>query len=669
MKNANIPKTIPDIIDVINKSNDVETIITMENYMACYYAGPILFVSTILNYYINYILMSYDLNKVIMESIFLLFLSFCFIITPYLKFKTKFITHWVSILFSIVLVYVTLRFYSVVGSFILMIAFLEIIIASARITKVMLNYITITTFLVGGYIFFLSSKNAHELTPIYYVLLVILFILMFLIVPAMYMVSKSHYQRITRLYLTEVHQREELEKMYNETRSQYTLLTQKNNQLKINEERLYRLAHFDELTYLPNRKSILDKLNYLIKVSKGMNLSFYIVFIDIDSFKKINDSMGHHIGDLFISYAAKRLKASIHKSDFIGRIGGDEFALIIQRRLSDKEVFKYIDKIRKYFLQPYIIDGNEITSSASFGIASFPYDGVGQVELMKNADTAMYKAKELGKNNVQFFEKSMKEELLEKLNLENELKSALYNNEFFLVFQPIYNLRTGKIRGFETLLRWNSKVLGMVAPDKFIPVAEELGIIIPLGEWIIRTACKTFKKLQDKYKLEETVLAINLSVKQLESTNIVESIKYILKETNFDPNLLEIEITETTFMNSIHKTKSTLEKLQDMHISISLDDFGTGYSSLSYLRQLPIDILKIDRTFINDILKSDRNVEIIGSIIDLSHNLDIAVIAEGIEEEIQLRHLRKLKCDYVQGYLMSKPLNLEDLEQFICQEI
>ncbi|QLY82166.1 putative bifunctional diguanylate cyclase/phosphodiesterase [Clostridium intestinale] len=669
MKNANIPKTIPDIIDVINKSNDVETIITMENYMACYYAGPILFASTIINYYINYILMSYNLNKVIMESIFLLFLSFCFVITPYLKFKTKFITHWVSILFSIVLVYVTLRFYSVVGSFILMIAFLEIIIASARITKVMLNYITITTFLVGGYIFFLSSKNAHELTPIYYVLLVILFILMFLIVPAMYMVSKSHYQRITRLYLTEVHQREELEKMYNETRSQYNLLTQKNNQLKINEERLYRLAHFDELTYLPNRKSILDKLNYLIKVSKGMNLSFYIIFIDIDSFKKINDSMGHHIGDLFISDAAKRLKASIHKSDFIGRIGGDEFALIIQRRLSNKEVFKYIDKIRKHFLQPFIIEGNEITSSASFGIASFPYDGVGQVELMKNADTAMYKAKELGKNNVQFFENSMKEELLEKLNLENELKSALYNNEFFLVFQPIYNLRTGKIRGFETLVRWNSPVLGMVAPDKFIPVTEELGIIIPLGEWIIRTACKTFKKLQDKYKLEEAVLAINLSVKQLESPNIVESIKYILKETNFDPNLLEIEITETTFMNSIHKTKSTLEKLQDMHISISLDDFGTGYSSLSYLRQLPIDILKIDRTFINDILKSDRNVEIIGSIIDLSHNLDIAVIAEGIEEEIQLRHLRKLKCDYVQGYLMSKPLNLEDLEQFILQEI
>jgi diguanylate cyclase (GGDEF)-like protein len=376
-----------------------------------------------------------------------------------------------------------------------------------------------------------------------------------------------------------------------------------------------------------------------------MNLSFYIIFIDIDSFKKINDSMGHHIGDLFISDAAKRLKASIHKSDFIGRIGGDEFALIIQRRLSNKEVFKYIDKIRKHFLQPFIIEGNEITSSASFGIASFPYDGVGQVELMKNADTAMYKAKELGKNNVQFFENSMKEELLEKLNLENELKSALYNNEFFLVFQPIYNLRTGKIRGFETLVRWNSPVLGMVAPDKFIPVTEELGIIIPLGEWIIRTACKTFKKLQDKYKLEETVLAINLSVKQLESPNIVETIKYILKETNFDPNLLEIEITETTFMNSIHKTKSTLEKLQDMHISISLDDFGTGYSSLSYLRQLPIDTLKIDRTFINDILKSDRNVEIIGSIIDLSHNLDIAVIAEGIEEEIQLRHLRKLKSN------------------------
>lgn len=668
MKNANIPKTIPGIIKVINESNDINTIITMENYMACYYAGPLLLVSSILNYYIAYIVMGYELSKVIKDSAFLFLISFCFIITPYLKLKTNLITHWVSILYSGTLAYVTVMFYPVIGSFTLTIAFLEIVIASARITKVMLNYVTITTFLVGGYVFILSSIYHHELTPIYYMLIIVLFILMFLIVPAMYIINKSHYDRINTLYLTEVHQREELEKMYQEVRLQYNLLTQKNNQLRINEERLYNLAHFDTLTYLPNRKSILDKLNYLIKVSKGLHISFYIVFIDIDSFKKINDSLGHHIGDLFISDAAKRFRSSVHKSDFIGRIGGDEFALIIQRNLNNDEVFKYLDKIRRDFLQPFIIEENEITSSASFGIASFPRDGVGHVELMKNADTAMYKAKDLGKNNIQFFENSMKEELLEKLTLENELKSSFYNDEFFLVFQPIYNLRTGQIRGFETLVRWNSPVLGMVSPDKFIPVAEELGIIIPLGEWIIRTACKTFKRLQDKYKLD-TVLAINLSVKQLESPNIIETIKYILKETNLEPRFLEIEITETMFMNSIHNTKVILEKLRDMHISISLDDFGTGYSSLSYLRQLPIDILKIDRTFINDILSGDKNAEIIGSIIDLSHNLDITVIAEGIEEEIQLRHLRKLKCDYVQGYLMSKPLKEEELENFILQDI
>ena len=662
MKKRKVPKTIPGIIKVINESSDMDTIETMENYIGCYYGIPVLLIGSIVNY-----MMHHELKSSIFDSIFLLILCFCFIITQYLKLKTRIITHWISILFSVVLIFVTVRVYPFIGPAVWTIAFINIIISSIRVTRVMLNYVTVSTLFVGMYYSLVLSKMPFEFDATYYIVQVILITLVIVIAPVVHLINRAHYNRLNKMYVTEMRQREELEKMYGniaathtELSSRYNELNDKNTELKLNEEKLYHMAHFDMVTGLPNRKAIMDKIHELIKISKKEAKTFYIVFIDIDSFKKINDTMGHHVGDLFIKNAAERLSKNIDKEDLIGRIGGDEFALIIQRNLNRKNAFLYLESIREEFMKPFIIGNNEIKVSASFGVAAFPDDGLRQVELMKNADTAMYKAKEFGKNNVQFFENAMKKELLDKINFENELKSALPNEEIFLVFQPIHDLKDLSLRGFEALVRWNSPKLGMVSPAKFIPVAEELGLIISLGEWIIKTACKTFKNIQMKYNIQ-AVLSINLSVKQLEASNIIEVIDEALKEADLDPKYLEIEVTESILISSIENIITILEKLRKRNISISLDDFGTGYSSLSYLRKLPIDILKIDKSFIDDLLYEDKKMEIIGSMITLAHNLGIFVVAEGIEEEIQVTHLKKLQCDFVQGFFIGKPMREKEL--------
>lgn len=666
MKEKKIPKTIPGIIKVINESNETDKIEDMENYIGCYYGVPVLIIGSIANY-----IMHHELRSSIQDSIFMLILCLCFCITPYLNLKTRIITHWISILFSVVLIFVTVRVYPFIGPAIWTIAFINIIISSIRVTRVMLNYATISTLFVSMYYSVVLSKTSFEFGTTYYIVQVILFTLVIVIAPVIHLINQAHYNRINKMYMTEVSQREELEKMYaniaathSELSSRYNELNDKNIELKLNEEKLYHMAHFDMITELPNRQTIIEKIHELIDLSKDKNIIFYTVFIDIDSFKKINDTMGHHIGDLFIKNAADRFKENIAKEDIIGRIGGDEFALIIKRNINKKDAYLYLEDIRQAFLNPFIIENNEIRTSASFGVSAFPYDGSEQMELMRNADTAMYKAKELGKNNIQFFESCMKEELIDKINFETELKLVLFKEEIFLTFQPIFNLKDNSIRGFEVLVRWNSSKLGMVGPAKFIPVAEELGMIVSLGEWIIKTACKTFKKLQTKYGIKK-ILSINLSVKQLEASNIIEIIDEALKEADLDPKYLEIEVTESILINSIENIIIILNKLREMNISIALDDFGTGYSSLSYLRKLPIDILKIDKSFIDDLLKENKNMQIIGSIITLAHNLGISVVAEGIEEEVQVNHLRKLQCDYVQGFFIGKPMRVYELEEYI----
>lgn len=467
--------------------------------------------------------------------------------------------------------------------------------------------------------------------------------------------------------------KEELSTLYEEALATEEVVLQQNEQLiaytqtmRENEDKLNYLAFFDVLTELPNRKMIINRLDLLINLSTSQTMQFVTVFIDLDNFKRINDSMGHHSGDLLLLAVALRLKVLIHPDDMLGRLGGDEFALIIQRQLKEEEIFEYVESLRVALLAPFTIERTEVSISASIGISIYPQNGENSIELLKCADTAMYKSKDSGKNAVQFFSKDMKDEILKNIEFENRLLSAIHKDEIFLVFQPQYTASSKRLKGFEALIRWQSPELGLVSPMKLISVAESTGFIISLGEWILRTACKIFKSIQSTYH-GDLILSVNISPLQIIDPSFLEMIKSVLKETGFSGKCLELEVTESIFISSMEYVVVVLNKLKKIGIRIALDDFGTGYSSLSYLQMLPIDTLKIDKSFIDRISSRTTDQQIVGSIISLVHGMSISVVAEGVETEVQLEYLKSHECDLIQGFLWGKPLNERDLNQLVRQ--
>lgn len=466
-------------------------------------------------------------------------------------------------------------------------------------------------------------------------------------------------------------QKEDLITLYEELAATEEELSQQNKQLLIynrsmkeKEEKLNYLAFFDILTELPNRKMIINRLDILISLSMKKQMRFALAFIDLDNFKRINDSMGHHAGDLLLQEVAVRLKTVIHQDDMLGRLGGDEFALIIQRQLTQEEILTYVESLRDVLFDKFYIDKTELCVSASFGISVFPQDGNNSTDLLKCSDTAMYKVKEDGKNGVHFFNKEMKDKIFRRIEFEKRLLSSIKNNELFLVFQPQYSSSEKKLRGFEALVRWNSPELGLVSPVEFIPISEETRFIIPMGKWILKTSCEIYKKLQDKYNFTGTI-SVNISAVQIMEPSFLQMVKSILEETGVNPRYLEIEITESVFISSMEYVIGVLNELKKMGIQIALDDFGTGYSSLSYLQLLPIDTLKIDKIFIDGIISREADKQIVGPIISLVHQMDISVVAEGVEKDIQLDYLRNQSCDCIQGFLWGKPLDEENMDQLL----
>ena len=484
----------------------------------------------------------------------------------------------------------------------------------------------------------------------------------------------SFFGRRLNIKLREVsEQKEELCALYEEIsateeeiRQQNGRLTEYNTILEEKEEKLNYLAFIDVLTELPNRKMIINRLDLLAMLSVNKQETFVVVFIDLDNFKKINDSRGHHIGDLLLQAAALRLQTLIHKEDMLGRLGGDEFALIIQRKLKEEEILEYVESLRTVLMDIFLIEKTEFFISASFGISIYPQDGIDSEELLKCADTAMYKAKDNGKNAVQFFNKKMKDEILKKIEFENRLRSSLQKEEIFLVFQPQYTTDSKHLRGFEALARWWSPELGLVGPTEFIPVAEEIGFIVPLGEWILRAACKMIKYIHYEYH-EDVVISVNISSVQIIDPSFLQMVKSVLEDTKCNGCCLELEVTESVFITSMDYVVEIFTELKKMGIRIALDDFGTGYSSLSYLQKLPIDTLKIDKSFIDSIANVASSKQIVGSIISLVHKMEISVVAEGVETEQQLDYLRKQDCDSIQGFLWGEPVEENNLFQLLQQ--
>lgn len=435
---------------------------------------------------------------------------------------------------------------------------------------------------------------------------------------------------------------------------------------KKTQEQVKYLSNYDSLTGLPNRVLLNDRLDLAISHAKRNNQMLSVMFLDLDRFKYINDTLGHNTGDLLLKMVAERLRKTVRDDDTIARMGGDEFALIFTDIEQENHVVIIAENIMNVFDSAFTVNGHEFYVTPSIGISIYPNDGQLAESLLKNADMAMYRAKEFGKNNYQFFTKFMNEKATKRLGLENSLRKALERNEFLLHYQPQVELSTGKIVGCEALIRWNNTELGLVSPAEFIPLAEETGLIIPMGEWIIREACNQLKILHTA-GYNDIRMAVNISAKQFEQQDLPGIITEILSETEIKAQYLELEITESTIMKSTDRTTRILDRLKEMGIRISIDDFGTGFSSLGYLQRFSADTLKIDQSFIRNIPLSSNDEAIVTAIINMAHVLRLSVIAEGVETEEQLEFLRKINCNEIQGYYISRPLPAADFEKVISK--
>lgn len=426
---------------------------------------------------------------------------------------------------------------------------------------------------------------------------------------------------------------------------------------KTNEERLVYMATHDSLTGLPNRNMFEDHLGQAIMQSKRMQRLAAVIFLDLDQFKEVNDSLGHDQGDTLLCIVATKLQKAIRAMDTVARLGGDEFAIVLPE-LSENfaDAFMVARKVMQLFEQPVTLKNQELYVGCSIGIAVFPKDGETIWQLVKNADTAMYHSKESGRNQICFYSPEMNAELLERLTLANDLRRALVRNELRVCYQPKFGGVSRRILGFEALLRWEHPTRGMISPSRIIPLAEASGLILAIGEWVLRTACEQHVRWR-QLGFDSLSMAVNLSARQLWQENLADNIAVILAETGMNPALLELEITESSAMRNPDESIGILRQLHAMGITLSIDDFGTGYSSMSYLRRFPINTLKVDQSFVRDIAVDSGTAAITKSIIILGHAMNMQVIAEGVETEDQCKLLQEWQCDAMQGYLFSKALN------------
>ncbi|MBS0423431.1 MAG: EAL domain-containing protein [Proteobacteria bacterium] len=440
---------------------------------------------------------------------------------------------------------------------------------------------------------------------------------------------------------------------------------------KDSESEIFHLAYFDNLTGLPNRQSFMERLEGEIKRAKYTSNKLAVLFLDLDGFKSINDTMGHNTGDIVLQWAAERLQSSTRPSDFVSRsnadqsevklarLGGDEFTVVIPNLSRAEDALILAHRIREAMRRPFHLESRDVVLTASIGIALYPDDGTDAETLLKHADTAMYHAKSEGRDNCQFYNIDLTFQAEKRMHLENDLRNALQQNEFYLAYQPQLNVAKESFLSAEALIRWQHPKQGLISPVDFIPLAEENGLIIPIGEWVLRTACMEAARWhQNGQPLQ---VAVNLSPLQIKNPSFVNNVLGILHETGFPPDKLVLEITEGALMEHSENTLATLLALRDHHIQIALDDFGTGYSSMNYLKRLPINHIKVDQSFVRGLQDNKENLAIVRAIISLSKNLGFSVTAEGIESLNQAQILKYFGCETLQGYYFSQPITMQEM--------
>ena len=432
------------------------------------------------------------------------------------------------------------------------------------------------------------------------------------------------------------------------------------------EEQIEFHAYHDVLTHLPNRKLFTDRLRHALTRAKRAGKPVAVMFIDVDHFKTINDTLGHTAGDELLLEMARRLRECVREDDTVARLGGDEFTIILAELHRPDDAIVVAQKILDAVQVPLTIGGMPIVVTASIGIALFPVDGVDPESLLRNADSAMYRAKEAGRNTVQLCTDEMKRRAMDRLAVESRLRAALRDGQLFVEYQPQINLVTGRTIGVEALVRWNDPERGVVEPALFIPIAEETRLIVPLGEWVLRTACRQMREWHDRGAGPVRV-SVNLSARQFQQPDLLEMVRDALAEANLAPGSLELEITETTAMQHADVTVETLRALRELGVGISIDDFGMGYSSLNYLKRFPITAVKIDRAFVNDLATSDGDAAIVGAVIGMARSLRLRVVAEGVETAEQFAFLRARDCDEAQGYYFSRPVHPDELGRMLLE--
>ncbi len=432
------------------------------------------------------------------------------------------------------------------------------------------------------------------------------------------------------------------------------------------EDRIKQMAFYDTLTTLPNRTLLYQRLEHAITRRRADGHQLAVLFMDLDRFKIINDSLGHSAGDVLLRHVAERLRKEVHEGDTVSRMGGDEFVVLVENFEHISAVSTLAEQLVRQVSTPYLLEEKDCHVTASIGISIYPLDGKDSQSLMKMADIAMYRAKDLGRNNYQYYSPSMNVHTLERLEFESDLRHALERDELVLHYQPKVDIVSGRITGTEALLRWNHPRRGLVAPNDFIPLAEETGLIGPIGEWVLASACARNKAWQDR-GLANLTVAVNLSARQFADPKLLSKLTHIIQSSGIETSTVQLEITESMVMTHGASAVEVLEALKATGVHITIDDFGTGYSSLAYLKRLPIDSIKIDRSFIRDIPGDSGGAKITRAVIALAHSLKLQVIAEGVETEAQLAFLRSLHCDEFQGFYLYRPLPEGEIDEILTR--
>lgn len=451
-----------------------------------------------------------------------------------------------------------------------------------------------------------------------------------------------------------------LESKYVSAMSSYNDLNTRYEELHKNRESMKKLAYNDYLTELPNRTAFTEMLDNIMLTLRSDEI-IGIMDIDLDNFKNINDTLGHSYGDELLIDVTHRLKQVMDENDYLARIGGDEFVILTQNLKDMASYEEKIRKVRNVFSFPFVLSTKEYFITVSIGVAFAPKDGKTSQAIIKNVDSAMYMAKANGKNTYAYFEPAFNQRLTDKIELQSELRKAIENEEFLLFYQAQMDIINKKIIGFEALIRWNHPYKGLLSPSEFISIAEETGLIVPIGKWVLKSACHQLKEWSNLGH-ENITMAVNLSARQFKDRDFIQTVYEIIEETGIDPKRLELEITETVALEDIDYTIDTIKALQATGVSFSLDDFGTGYSSMNYLKRLPVRNLKIDKSFLDTVMEDTSDQKIIQAIISLARNLNLDVIAEGVERSEQEEFLLKSNCNTAQGFLYSKPVPKDEAE-------